>query len=447
MILRSPQRHIVFVATAAIAVAIGAFQIGRKTVDAAVSAKSVATVPAQSSADLVSRKETLLERDHSRITVREIATVPFSELYDVLKAAPREQLIAWAADLEQMPRGPRQRAAVTAYYKSLIQVDHGAAIDAILRAQNLPMRDVAISAVMAATPESLWADLNDMLDRLPHPRRGYFPQDIMWNWSQVDPMAVGKYIDKYPSDRDEDNRLYALLFNWGKMDPAAAKAWLETNSSHQKKDAFRAFVVAWADADRSAAINYVVTNANRSEFDPAVKDLAYYLLRLFPEDAGTFIQLLPSEKATAAVKEIAEKTTSVILHAPEDYQRPPEVVARWMAALPVNLWREEIGAVVSAWMSADSNAATLWLNQLQPDQRDAAIGDLCRSSWTDAAERTIPLGLTIRDQKLRDQVLGEFARKFGDTRDEAIAGVNDMNIPTAQKKYLIRIMPEARRER
>jgi hypothetical protein len=425
--------------------AIGGFQAGRYSVDAAASSKR--TSESRGDAAILSpRHETLAANDLVHGSVREIATVPFSELYDVLKSASREQVLGWARDLDRMPRGPRQKAAVAAYYKSLIQVNHSAAIEALLHAENLDMRDVAISAVMAATPESLWGELNDMLDRLPYPRRGFFPQDIMWNWSRVDPVAVGKYIDKYPAVGDDD-RLYALLFNWAKMEPAVAKDWLESDAAHQKKDAFRAFAVAWAEVDRGAAINYTVANASKPDFEPAIKELGYYLFRLFPDDAKTFVLLLPSEQARAAVDQIAHNTTSVILHAPEDYQRPPDVVARWMAALPSELWQDTIGSVVGAWMTEDADAATVWLNQLQPNQRDAAIADLCRSSWTDSAERTFPLGFTIRDQRLRDQVLGEFARKFGDTRDEAIAGVNDLNISAAQKKYLIQIMPEARRER
>ena len=447
-LLLSPRSRGIVLGLIAVTLSLGGFQAGRRSVDAAAVANTIAIKPLDPVRDVAPSKQILFEHDQKPITVREIATVPFSELFDVLKSASREQLLAWARDLEHMPRGPRQRAAVTAYYKSLIQVDHRAAIDAILRAQNLPIRDVAISAVMASTPESLWADLNDMLDKLPHPRRGSFPQDLIWNWSRVDPVAVGKYYDKHPVEGEGENSgLYQLLFNWGKIDTAAAKEWLESDASHQKKEAFRAFVVAWAEADRGAAINYAIANASRPEFEPAVKDLSYYLLRLFPDDARTFVLLLPPEQARVALEEIAHTTTGIILHAEPDYQRPPDVVARWMSALPLDLWRDEIGAVVSAWMTEDAAAVTIWLNQLQPDARDAALADLCRSRWTDTAEETLPLGFTIRDQRLRDQVLGEFARKFGDTRDEAIAGVNDLNIPAAQKKYLIRIMPETRRER
>lgn len=440
-VLTTTRTQVLLIGVAAAAVAVGGFEAGRKTVNAAAIAERMEK-QTQPAADSGSQKEHLPERDHSRINVREIATVPFSQLYDVLRSASREQLLAWARDLEQMPRGPRQRAAVAAYYKSLIQVDHRAAIEAVLHAENLNMRDVAIAALMKAAPESIWGELWEMFDRLPHPNRGSFPQDILWNWSRVDPVAVAAFIDRYPPVDDEDSRLYTLLFNWTKIEPSAAKEWLEKDVAHQKKDAFRAFVVAWAESDRGAAITYTVANAHRPAFEPAVKELAYYLLRIFPDDARTFLQLLPPAQAKAAMQKIGETTTGVILHAPEDYQRPPDVVARWMVSLPVDLWQESVGPVLDMWMRLEASAATIWLNQLGPDNRDAAIVDLCRSSSADLAEHTIPLGFTIRDRNLRNQVVGQFARRLGETREEAIAAVNKLQIDVEQKAYLRTIIPE-----
>ena len=152
--------------------------------------------------------------------------MPFSELYDVLRSASREQLLAWARDLERMPRGPRQRAAVTAYYKSLIQVDHRAAIEAVFQAENLNMRDVAIDALLKAAPESIWGDLAEMMVRLPYQGRGAYREDVIWNWSRVDPEAASQFIESHPfsaKKRTEDDRLFSLLCNWPNIDPAAAQ--------------------------------------------------------------------------------------------------------------------------------------------------------------------------------------------------------------------------------
>ncbi len=129
--------------------------------------------------------------------------MPFSELYDVLKSASREQLVAWARDLEQMPRGPRQRAAVTAYYKSLIQVDRRTAIEAVLHAQNLLARDAAIDAMTKASPESIWADLAEMTMQLIYPDRGWSGVDLIKNWSRVDPVAASQFIERHPFSAEQ----------------------------------------------------------------------------------------------------------------------------------------------------------------------------------------------------------------------------------------------------
>src|SRR5947207_15915742 len=129
--LTSPRTQAVIAGLVAVALATGGFQTGRYTVDAAAVANKTAAVPSQPPSEVVSRKDALAERQQDRIRVREIATVPFSELYDVLRSASRAQLLAWARDLERMPRGPRQRAAVTAYFKSLVQVDPRATIEAV----------------------------------------------------------------------------------------------------------------------------------------------------------------------------------------------------------------------------------------------------------------------------------------------------------------------------
>src|ERR1700741_2618919 len=171
-LLRSPRLQAAIVGLAAIALAAGGFEAGRYTVDAAALANSVATKSSERAADSASSKKTAVENQADRIIVRDIATVPFSELYDVLKSAPREQLLAWARDLDHMPRGPRQRAAINAYYKSLVQVDHRAAIEALLHSENLLMREIALDATTKAAPESIWPDLAEMMAVLPYTRRG-----------------------------------------------------------------------------------------------------------------------------------------------------------------------------------------------------------------------------------------------------------------------------------
>jgi hypothetical protein len=442
-LFRSRRLQIVFLALAGIVLAAFGFEAGRKSIAAGAASvpKSDAPVTFQTSPNSESPKSTLVQRGSQYITVREIATVPFSELYDVLKSAPHEQLLAWAADLEKMPHGARQRGAVLAYYKSLVQVNHHIALEAILQAQNLLMRDLAVSALTQAAPESTWGDIAQTFTRLPYPRRGTGPEDIIWNWSAVDPVAAADFIATHPVE-DEDRRLYSLLYHWGQIDPLQASDWLEANPSRQTKDSFRALVSAWADTDRPGAIHYVLANASHPEFADAINELAYDFFLTKKDQATNLILLLPPEQAKGALDYAVHMTTGAFLGLPSDYQRPPEEVVRWMATLPVELWKDAIGGVALEWVKKDAAGATRWLDQLQADSRNVAIAGFCRAAASDAVEQVLTLGQTITDRKLRDGALGHFARNLRDTRQESIETVNELPISEKQKAYLIQVMAE-----
>jgi hypothetical protein len=442
------------VSLVAAALAIGGFQMGRRSVDAAVVSKSDALTLAKPEADPASQKRTLLEPDHSQVTVREIATVPFSELYDVLKSAPREQLLAWARDLEQMPRGPRQRAAVGAYFKSLVQVDHRAAIEAVLRAKNLIARDGAIDAMMKATPESIWADLAEMTAQLPYSGRGFAQDNLIPNWSRVDPVAASRFVEKHrfsPGIKlsgDENDRVVSLLDNWGEIDPVAARNWLEEDASRQTPDAFRAFLASWGRVDRAAAIDYTIANQERPNSQAATNELVYEFVRSAKEDASRLLLSLPPKAAKAALKNVADVVNpheiDPNIDRPPDYQRPPEEVVRWMVTLPVELWKESIGRVAEGWLNDDADSAKAWLSQLQPELRDVTIVSLFREarSLQVSTQRVIEVGLIISDPQLRAATLAEYLRLWGSTTEEVLQGLDEMSIPPVQKAYLRRILTE-----
>ena len=436
----TPAKQIVAIVVLGIAVAVGGFQTGRRTVDAAAITASVRANSERISA-AVSPSYKSLSPEQTQVILRDIATVPFSELYDVLKSASRDQLLAWARDLERMPRGPRQRAAVAAYYKSLIQVNPRAAIEAVLRAQNLNAREVALDALTKATPESIWGDLAEMMLQLPYPKHANLAEDIIWNWSRVDPVAASQFITTHPRS-GEDGRLFSLLCNWGEIDPLAARDWVEADPSRQTKDAIRALVSGWEDTDRPAAVQYVLANASRPNFQDAINELAYDFVRRAKDQATSLILLLPPEQAKITLQHIAHEASAVIIGFPAGYERPPDEIARWMITLPPELWSDAMGPVAAEWLKNDAASATSWLNQLQPNLRDAAIVSFCRTPNTDLAEQVLTLGQSITDHKLRDSALGQFARNLRDTREQSIEAVNDLPISDKQKAYLLEVMPE-----
>src|SRR2546423_526955 len=445
ILLTSKRVQALVIGLAAAALAIGGFQTGRYTVDVTAVAKGTTSIPNQSASDPASRRE-LLERPQDKIIIRDIATVPFSELYDVLKAAPREQLLAWARDLESLPRGPRQRAAVTAYYKSLIQVDHRAAIEAVRQAQDINMREIALEALTRAAPESIWGELAEALMELPYPHRKNVREDLISNWSAVDPKATAEFITTHPVE-GEDRRLYSLLCNWGESNPEQARDWIEADPSRQTEDALRAFVTSWAETDRGAAVNYALANASRPNFARAIDELAYNFVREAETDATNLVLRRPPDHAKGVMQYVAHMTTALILGLPDGYIKPTDAVAKWMVTLPVELWADSIGQVAEEWLKRDVPAAIQWFNQLSPDTRDAALASFCRSAKSESRDQVLALGPTISDQKLRDTAMGQFARNLGETKKEALEAINDLDARDSEKTYLRKVMAEEKSDR
>jgi hypothetical protein len=130
----------------------------------------------------------------------------------------------------------------------------------------------------------------------------------------------------------------------------------------------------------------------------------------------------------------------LILGLPDDYLKPADAVARWMVTLPVDLWSDALGPVAGKWLDLDAAAATQWFDQLPADKRDAALASFCRAG--DSASRVLALGPMISDRKLRDTVLGQFARSLGETREEALQAIEALEIEDAQKTYLRQVMAE-----
>jgi hypothetical protein len=446
ILLTSKRVQALVVGLVAAGVTLGGFETGRHSVDAAAIAKTIASQPNQPTPNSSPPFKPTPAIELNSVTVREIATVPFSELYDVLKAASREQLIAWARDLDHMPRGPRQRAAINAYYKSLVQVDHHAAMEAVMHSENLLMREIALEALTRAAPESIWPDLAEMMTVLPYPKRGNVREDLIWNWSMVDPVATAQFITTHPVS-GEDGRLYSLLCNWAEMNPQKAREWVEAEPSRQTEDAFRALVTEWARTDREAAVNYALANASRPVFAKAINELAYDFVRTSENDASRLMLLLSPQDAKAVLQNVAHTTTAVILGLPEDYQKPPDAVARWMVTLPVALWNDALGTVVEEWLKRDSAAATQWFDHLPPETRDSAVASFCRVARYESMDQALALGPTIADPKLRAAALGQFARNLGETKAEALQALDGFDVPDAQKTYLRKVMVEEKNDR
>lgn len=427
------------IATAIFVLAFASFQAGRATINLAHAER--ASIDLRPSViESRSNEASATAEKHGNAIMQNIATVPFSELYDILREASPEQLLRWAGDLEQMPKGPHRTAAVTSFYKSLVQVNTTVTVQAILAAEDLAVRDLAITAVLKAAPESSWKELEAMMTRLPHPSRGNYQDDILIKLARADPLAVSKLIESNPIGA-EDEGPYYLLSSWAAIDPVLARRWMETDEARKTKPAIRGLLEGWELVDRAGAMNYALANARNESFTPAIQELAYTLLRKSAGEATSLVLGLPADSAKAVIEFVIEQSRAVILHAPEDYQRPPDEVTRWIATLPMEYWKHRIGVMAGDWFQVDVDSASAWLGQLPTQARDNVVADFCRFGDLESAQRFINLGFTITDARLRQEALASFARRLGETRGEALGAVSKLPLTREQLSYLRKVMP------
>lgn len=432
-----------------VVLAFGGFQLGRQSVNLPGGTSAIATrgseVKEETSNEALRQEQTESLR---HATMRNIATVPFTQLYDILRIATPEQLASWAEELEAMPEGPRRTASVTAFYKSLIQINPAAALDALERIRNKSLQETAAIAVLETAPESIWGNIVEAFERIPYPRDSW--ESPLENWSRVDPVAVSHFIETHPKERgvddEEDDRVTTLLWEWARMDPAAAKEWMEADPARQTEEALTTWTLGFAEHD-VAGVDFLIAHADQENYADAIRRFTYGLFLESRGEVMAFVSRLPPEQSRMAVRNIADMTAAFIVGSGRRFQQPPAEVANWLITVPTDLWPSAIGKVVGRWlMEKDSSAAADWLQQLTSRERDIVLGDLCRVSTsqfggrpTEIVSEIILLGLTISDPQLRDDSLSFAVGHLADNDDERQAAIDALPISPAKKEYLRRL--------
>lgn len=380
-----------------------------------------------------------------RILIRNIASVPFVELFGLIRAAPPKTRAGWIRQLNEMPDGPQKNAALSSFFKTFVQIDPHAAAESVAGLNGTYGKSLAVDAIVGAAPLSAIGEMARMLIKLPSETfrnsRGDLWGDVIYDWSAVDPVAAAQFLEEHP-DLSTD-RSKTLLSNWAEVDPDAARAWLERQpASVQTEDAIVGLVGGWFEHNEANASAFVVAHARDEKFKRVIGNLADSLFHRSPDEARAFLYLLPNEARGAAVDEIVSMTTGVVLGLPEDWQRPPEEVARWLLTLPKELWSETMGHVLENWDRRDAAAVASWINQLPVETRDQVAASYCSASDLRHWEQAIAIGMTIRDATLRAQSLRKaMSNWLPESREEALVLLKEAALTDAQKEYLATLLP------
>jgi hypothetical protein len=408
-----------------------------------LSPNSIETINSASSGSLSVKTHQPEPIDVTNARITNVGSLGFEEVFDLLSNANAEFRQKWARQLEDMPFGPEKFAAVSSFYRTLVQVDAAAAAKLIVESQDPATREIAIRYVLPAVPSADIREIAKMLDQLPdEERRGHISQ-VIRSWSEIDPVSAAQYFEQHENDISTYDPCQ-LLRNWASLDPVAAKAWLDGHQFDNEKmpQAIRGYAQGLMENDRAGAFDFLVAHANEPNFGIAIISAANSTFEKSPDEARQFVLRLSNPAVQQiALENIAGLTGSFWFR---EWQKSPGTLAKWFVALPPPLWADHIGPLEKQWEDTNPADFRAWLDQLQTEQRDLAVARYCHernSSDPDQWSKALLLGRSITDVGLRDKALQEMVEGSALTREELSTILQQSNMPAAEASRLIALIP------
>jgi hypothetical protein len=440
-----------FAAIALAGLALAAFLTGRAVQQKALAAKMRANFRASTLAPAPSPTGASTAA-HQRLVVADIFALPFADFYEALRAAPGEAREKWASELAAMPEGPRRRAAISGFYKLLVQFDPEAAAKAIGQIEDEGSLRLALGAVVDAAPGfalPLMAELSLTLqDRLTGKRD--YVSDVLLQWSLIDPAATTRFVADHKDAVDEMNRgryftTAQVLASWAAVDPKAAKQWVDEK---EKKDGFvswetrQFFIEGWYESDRTAAVSYALSHAEEPQMGPAIAAILSNLYADAKDEAKKFIENLPESKRPETFKDAFRHVILLNEESTGDAATTPQAIASWMTEFPPAYWQGAVGSLFGNDETASADLLS-WIQQQPPGIREAAAGEYFAPSDKSPSEKIAPI-LLVADPVLRDRLLGALVTNQSLDFDEATAAVSNAPLSVEQRRHLLEIVAAAK---
>jgi hypothetical protein len=429
-------------------VALLAFFAGRDAEERALAAKARANPRTSASPPSAIEPPPVSYR---QLAAAEILGLPFADFYEALRSAPAEARKKWTAELAQMPEGPRRTAAVSGFYKLLVQFDPEAAVIAIGEIEDIGMQKLALgSAVNAASGFALplMAELSLSLEDRLTGKRDYL-SDVILEWMLIDAPAVARFIDDHTEafeDLSRGGRFFTtdqVVSAWAAVDPKATKEWIDRKEKWDDSYQIRqAFIEGWYENDRAAAVSYTLAHVEEPAMSAAIGAIVRGLYSDSKDEATKFIQSLPENKRPDAFKDAFSHLFLLEEEDTGDAALTPRAIASWMTEFPPAYWA---GALTGPFtFSAIGRAEMLpWIEQLPPGVREAAAAEYAAPIGVSPSEKIMPV-LQVADVVLRDQLLRAMVTNLSLGFDEATIAVNTAPISSEQKQRFLQIIAAAK---
>jgi hypothetical protein len=436
------------VLTALLSVALIAFFTGRNVEERAMAAKARANASVLAPSPATS---TPAPPSHRQLEVTEIVALPFAQFYEALRDAPGEAREKWAGELAAMPEGPRRRAAVSGFYKLLVQFDPAGAVKAVGAIDDVKLQTLALGAAVDAASGfalPLMAQLCfNLQDRITGKRDHL--SDVVLEWAVIDAPAVARFIDNHAfEDLSRGGRYLTtdqVISVWAALDPKAAKEWVDRRENWDSSEVREFFIQGWYENDRAAAVSYTLAHVEEDEMSSAIGAIVRNLYSDSKEEATKFIESLPENKRPDAFKEAFRRLILLDEEDTGDAAFTPRAIASWMVEFPPAYWK---GALGGLFISDAKGAANMlsWIQQLPPGVRAAAADEYSAPFAKSPLEKMMPV-LQVPDPVLRDQLLRGIVKNESLSFDEAKAAIATAAISSEQKRHFLQLVAEVKAEK
>jgi hypothetical protein len=437
-----------FVAMVLSAVLLAAFFTGRAVEERALAAKTrvetrrLPSPPPTSTAELPT---------YQQLAVSEILKLPFAAFYEALRSAPEEARKKWANEVETMPDGPRRIAAVSAFYKLLVQFDPVTAAKTISEIKDKSLRSLALDCAVEAAPGFAMRTMAELCLTVKTERSFTKLLDVLADWLLIDPTAVAQFIDDHPNPSSDQSLIpRELISALASLDPKAAKEWMDKNGRSDDPSDRRAFIEGWYENDRAAAVSHVLAHAKDPEMIESVGDVLRGLYFDSKDEARKFIEDLPDDTTRhAALKAAFENSILGDEEETGDREFTPRALGAWLTQFPPAYWQGTLGEIFK-WSKKAPETMLIWIQQQDPAIRAAVAAEYTPPFQKKTAEALMPV-LQVPDPLLRDQLLRAVFKHMDGLPADARAALTAAPISAEQKNHALQILAavevEQKRER
>lgn len=391
---------------------------------------------------------------HQQLAVAEIVALPFAEFYEALRSAAGEARKKWALELAQMPEGPRRTAAVSGFYKLLVQFDPEAAAKAITEIGDKRMQECALGSAVKAAPGfamPLMAKISLSLQDGMVERRDYLAE-IMEEWMLIDPSAAAHFIDDHTEafeDVNHSRRFFTpghVVSAWAAVDPKATKDWIDRKEKWDySNNTYEDLVEGWYENDPAAAVSYTLAHVDEARMSGAIGAIVRSLYSESREEATKFVESLPLNKRTEALSDAFRNIILGVEEETGDTILTQRAIASWMIEFPPDYWRGTLASLFAVTRPGADDMLS-WIQQLSPALQQVVAAEYSPPSWKPPSEAIMGV-MQVLDPTLRDKLLKAALNNSSGTGDDFRAAVETLPISSEQKNHVLQIILTAEAEK